>query len=452
MDFEVEDISPVKKKVSIKVGADEVDAAIKGTAALYRTNVQMDGFRKGKAPIAVVEKRFHDRIYQEAHDDLINVHINDALGKIDARPLGGIVISGEEKPLKKGEPYEYALEFEVLPEFELPPYEGMEVEEQEIEVRPEIVDRMLARIQRERSTLVPAEGNGPATDGQVANIDFETFVDGKPFEQFKAVNFDLELGRGSALPEFEEFVKTIPVEHTAEKVIHFPADFIAAELADKDATMKVTVHAVKERQLPELNDEFAAKLGQKDMDAVRADLAEAYKKGMRQLYKGASQKKLLDALVRQTEFELPDGMVDTEAKFLVGDQIATAREKGQRLINGPEDVDKLRQEAEPRARERAREKIILLTIAKKENLEVPARDVELEIYRNALQMGKNVEEYYKEMRDTGMIFLLRDTMLCDKAMDLVYERANVKLVAPEPGDATGADVGTEAGADAGAAG
>lgn len=430
MEYTVEDISPVKKKITITAEADEVSAAINAATALYRKNVQMDGFRKGKAPLPVVEKRFHDPIYKEARDDLINVHINEALGKHELKPLGGIMVKGEEMPLEKGKPFVYSIEFEVLPRFDLPNYEGLEVEEEEPDVEPEIIDHMIRRMQRERGSLVPVEGNGPAASGQIANLDFETILDGESVPAFSAMNFDLALDEGGALPEFEEFVKTIPVGHTAEKTIHFPDDFIAPELAGKDPLMRVTIHAVKERKLPEADDKFAEQFGHADMNAMRENLAKAYKKGMGQLTKGVAQKKLLDSLVRQCEFDLPEQMVDAEANFLVGDMLADAQKQGKNLAKTQEEFDKLRQEVLPKARERTREKIVLLTIADREKLAVSNDEVERELYRNALKMGVDAIEYLDNMRDTGMIFLLRDTLLCDKAMDLVYERANVKMVEP----------------------
>lgn len=428
VEYTVEEISPVKKKINIKILPEEADAAIMTAIALYRKDIQMAGFRKGKVPASIIEKRYHDTIYREAKKDLIQVHIDQLIRELGLTPVGGIRTSGDEQPLQKGNGYEYSMEFETMPVFELPLYDGMEVEEEEVEPEQDLVEHMLKRIQRESSTLIPVEGNGPAQDGQIANIDFETFLDGKPVDEFRTTGFDLEIAEHAALPEFVEFVKTIPVGHTAEKVIHFPKDFIAAEIADKDATMKVTVHAIKERLLPELNDKFAEKLGKKDMEEVRADLAKAYAEGLRNTQKAFTQRKLLDRLIRQTDYEVPPSMVDMETTLLVGDRIGKAEQEGKRIVDTPADVARLREELKPEAERRAREKVLLLEIAKKENLEVSMHEVESAVYRGALQSGQNVQDYFEKMRDTGMIYQLKDNMLTDKAMDLVYEKAKITPV------------------------
>lgn len=430
VEYTVEELSPVNKKANIKIPPEEIEAAIKAAVALYKKDVQLDGFRKGKVPASVIEKRFQDSIYKEAKRDLIQVHIDQILREMDLKPVGGIRTSGDDKPLEKGKEYEYSMEFEAMPVFELPPYEGMEVEEETVDPDPELVEHMLKRIQKETSTLVPAEGNGPARDGQIANIDFETFLDGKSVEEFKTTGFDLEIAEHAALPEFVDFVKTIPVGHTAEKVIHFPEDFIASKIADKDATMKVTVHAIKERQLPELDDKFAEKLGKKDMEELRAELAESYKEGLRNMQKEATQRKLLDRLIRLTNYELPPSMVEMEATLLVGDRIGKAEQEGKRIVDSPADVVRLKEEIKPEAEKKAREKVLLLEIAKKEKLEVPMQEVEMAVYQGAIRSGENIQTYFEKMRDTGMIYHLRDNMLTDKAMDLIYEKAKITPIKP----------------------
>ena len=430
MEHSVEDVSPVKKKVKIQVSPEEVEGAIRSTAALYRQNAQLDGYRKGKAPLNLIEKRFHDSIYQEARQDLINVHINQILQDLGVEPAGPLNVSGADAPLEKGNPYEYELEIEVAPKFDLPNYEGLEVEEEKVAPDDAVVERILKRLQEERSTLVTVEGDAPATDGQIANIDFETFLDGEPVKDFRTTGFDLEIGKKSALPEFEEFVKTIPVGHTAEKAIHFPDDFIAPELAGKTPVMKVTVHAVKERKLPELDDKFAEQAGKKDMAELREDLAQSYVETMRNLHKSGTQQKLLEMLVRQTDFPLPDSSIETESMLLIGDMIDKAEAAGKRMATSPEEMARLKEEVRPQAEARAREKMLLLAIAKKENLEVSVQDVEKEVLRGALEMKVEPTAYFEKMRETGMIFALRDNMLCDKAMDLIYERAKVTLVDP----------------------
>lgn len=434
MEHSVEDVSPVKKKIKIQATPEEVNAAIQATAALYKDNTQMDGYRKGKVPQGLIEKRFHDAIIRDARDDLVNVHINEILQSLNVEPVGPLHLSGVEIPLEKNKPFEYEMEIEVAPQFELPNYEGLEATEEKVAPSDALVDLMLKRMQEERSSLVPVDTNEPAHEGQIANIDFETILDGKAVKDFQTSGFDLEIGKKSALPEFEEFVKTIPVGHTAEKEITFPEDFIAKELAGKTPLMKVTVHAVKERKLPELDDKFAEMAGKENLASLRQELADSYAKTMQQMHKGATQKKLLDQLVKQTDFPLPENMIEAESNLLIGDILTRAEKEGRRVSTEGGDLDKLKATVRKQAEENARNKLFLMAVAKKENLEVPLQDVEKEVLMGAYRMGIDPVKYFEKMRETGMIFQLRDNMLCDKAMDLIYERANITFAEPESKD------------------
>lgn len=428
MEYTVEELSPVKKKISVTVSPEEVAAAIGAAVAVYRDSAELDGFRKGKAPAAVVEKRFKEAIYQEAHDDLLNVHLNKVLQDLGVKPVSGIKMSGEEEPLKKGEPYSYTMEFEVMPTFDLPQYEGLEVDQADVKADDEAVDSILERLRRENSRLVPVEGTAPAQDGQIACIDFEAYLDGKPLSDIKSKNFELELGIHEALPEFEAFIKELPLGHTGEKVIHFPADFLEPSLADKDVTIKATVHAVKKRELPEVNDEFAKRLGKENVAELRAELAKAFEQGMKNLGQSAAQAELLQRLVKQTDFVVPESMVEQETVFLLGDYIERMRRMGKNPGSDDESFKKLKEQFRPDALNKAREKVLLMSVANKENLEVSTQELDREIVRAAMKMGENIKDYYNKLRETGMIFELRDNMLCDKAIDLIYERAKVNLV------------------------
>jgi len=428
VEYSVEEISSVKKKFAITVAPEEVDAALAGALALIKQNIQIAGFRKGKVPAAVVEKRFHDRIEKDARDNLINVHINDIVEKSGSQPVSPITMTGEDKPLQKGQPYSYTMEYEIMPVFDLPPYEGLEVEEEDSEVKPAQVERMLERLREGKAPLIPVDGTGPAKDKQIAVIDFEPFENGIPLENFKSSGVELEIGRGASLADFENLIKTIPVGHTGEGEIHFPDDFIAPDLAGKTVTMKVTVHAVKERRLPEADDAFAQDCGYENISDMREKLSKSAQAVMGRLCKAEAEKKLLDKLVKQTNFELPPHMIQVETYLLLTDYAERMERMGKSIAKTDADFERLKEETRPQGEARAREKILLLTIAKKENLEVTQEEVAREVFRGSQKMGVDFKEYFAKMQDSGMIFHLRNNMLCDKAMDLIYDRATITKI------------------------
>jgi len=424
MEYVVEDISPVKKKINVSLDAQEVDAAIAASVAMYRTSVQIDGFRKGKAPASVVEKRFRDQIYKEAKEDLFNVHINEVLQEGGFTPVSGIELDGGD--LVRGEALSYSFSFEILPEFDLPDYEGMDVEQEKTLVDPEEVQEVIDRIRRDRSTLHPVDGGAPPVDGQVAVISFEGFEDGKPLEGIKAQNFELSLGERQALESFEELVKTIPLGEEKEGDIAFPADFINPDLAGKTVCMRIHVHAVKERRLPEIDQTFAKSMGHEDVDALRASIAETYRKSRENLHRATAQKTLLDRLLEKVDFVLPESMVDLNVRDLLADMRGRLERQGKSLASLSKNYEELRAELLPEAQSVTRAQVFLLRVARKENLEVSEQEIDRHLYMAGMRSGDDFHVLKDAYVKSGMIFHLRDRLLADKAMEAIYAKATIK--------------------------
>lgn len=434
MEYSAEDISPVRKKVVITTEPQEVEAAIMGAVALYKTSVQVDGFRKGKVPASVIEQRFRDKIYDEARQDLINVHINDVMQKLNVMPLSGLDVDTPDS-FERGKGFAYTIEFEVLPAFGLPPYEGMDVEQEKVEVDQKEVQEVLDRILRDRAQLVPVDGSGPAVDGQVATVDFAAFENGEPVEGVKAESFDLALGERQALEDFEALVKTVKYGEEGEGEIRFPEDFLAKDLAGKTVTMKVKVHAIKERKLPELDDELAKTLGLESVEKLKETIGNSYTQSRGNLNKSVAQKTLLDALLKMVEFELPPSLVEVQMNTLLGDMAARLERQGRSLESLGKSMEELRKEMQPQADELARSQVLLLSIAKKEGLDVTDQEVNTQIYQLAMRTGEDFKSLREQYERSGMIFVLRDRILADKAMDLIYAKANVKEVEPKAPEA-----------------
>ena len=426
MEYTVEDVSPVKKKVQITVDPKEVEAAIMAAVALYRTSVKLDGFRKGKVPASVIESRFRDKIYEEAKQDLVNVHINEVVQALGATPVSSIDFDG--KGLERDKPYVYSISFEVLPTFELPPYEGMEVEQEKAVVKDEEVQEVIDRILKERAELVPAEGKGPAVDGQVVELDFAAYENGVAVEGIAAQNFQLSLGERQALEAFEELVKTIAIGETKEGDVTFPADFIAPDLAGKTVTMKITVHAIKDRKTPELNDELAKTLGVENVEKLRAAIVESYSSSRNNLYKGAAQKVLLDRLLKMVDFPLPEALVENHLRSILSDRKHRLERQGKSLQSLGKSMEELTAEVRPEAENIARAQTLLLSVARKEGLEVSEQEVNMAIFQMSQRSGEDFKQLKEAYERSGGIFTLRDRLQADKAMEAIYTKAKVTEV------------------------
>ncbi len=423
MEYTVEDISPVKKKVHVTVDPKEVQASIMAAVALYRTSVQIDGFRKGKVPASVIEKRFRDKIYEEAKQDLVNVHINQVMQDLDIAPISGIDFQGDA--LVRDEEYVYSFNFEVLPTFELPNYEGIEVEQEKAVVQNDEIDTFIERLRKTRAKLEVAEGKGPAVDGQLVSLDFAAFENGVPIEGISAQNFQMTIGEGQALEDFEEIVKSTALGETKEAEVTFPEDFLSPDLAGKTVTMKVTIHAIQDRILPAFDDEFAKSMGKENVEALKEAFVQSYTQNRTNLHKGTAQKKLLDSLLKMVDFDLPESMIDTHTRTALADRREQLERQGRSLESLGKTPEELLAEARVEAEAVTRSQVFLMAVAKKEGLEVQEQEVDVAIYHMAQSSGQD----YKQLKDdyvrSGHIFTLRDRMLADKAMDIIYTKAKV---------------------------
>lgn len=426
MEYTVEDLSPVKKKVHITVDPKEVEAGIMAAVALYRTSVKLDGFRKGKVPASVIESRFRDKIYEEARQDLVNVHINEVVQALGVTPVSSIDFDG--MGLERDKPYVYSISFEVLPTFDLPPYEGMDVEQEKAVIKDDEVEEVIGRMLKERAELIPAEGKGPAVDGQVAELDFAAYENGVALEGIAAQNFQLSLGERQALEAFEDLVKTITVGETKEGDVTFPEDFLAPDLAGKTVTMKITVHAIKDRKAPVLDDELAKTVGYESVDKLRAAIVESYSASRNNLYKATAQKTLLDRLLKMVDFPLPDAVVENHLNGMISDRKYRLERQGKSLESLGKSMEELTAEVRPEAESIARSQVLLLSIARKEGLEVTEDEVNMAIFKMCQRTGEDFKQLKDAYVRSGSVFTLRDRLLADKGMEAIYAKAKVTEV------------------------
>lgn len=437
MEYKVEELSPVKRKINIQVPVDEVNAALGAAVALYRHRYEIKGFRRGKAPSSVVEGKYRSQIYPEATTDLVNYQINEALGTLGIMPLSRIDVDAKE--LVRDQEFNYSVEFEVAPDFALPDYEGLAVDVEKAEVKEEEVQEVEKRILSNAATVKPIEVVRPASDGDIVVITFGAYKDGEVFQGIQAENFELTLGEKQALPEFEAMLKTLKTGEEGECEIAFPEDFINPAMAGQNLTMRATLHSIKERILPELTDEVAKRAGGfESVEKMREAITKSYLQSREQLNKSMAQKKLLDQLLAQVDFPLPPSMVENRIDRLLADLEQKLDRQGKSLGALGQSMDELREGHRAQAEEAVRGEILLLAVAKKENLEVKPEEIDGALTQVARQHGQDllsVKQYYEE---NNLIFPLKDRLLADKAIELIYARAaKTEVAAAAPVEAEG---------------
>jgi len=427
MEYTVTEVSPVETAIEVKVPAEEINAALTVTTAMYRQNLDLRGFRKGKVPSSIVESRFRKQILREASDDLLNVHINQIMSELKYLAISKLDVTPVE--LEKDTPIVYTISFQHAPAFDLPEYKGLEVEEEEAKTSEKEVDQVIERIRGNLAELKVVKDARLPRDGDVAVVSFTATQDGVDVPGIRAENFQLSLGEGQALPQFEDLVKATMPGQDNTGTVSFPADFINQELAGKSVEMHITVHVTKEKELPPVDDELAKKVGAfENLAKLREAISRSYVQSRQQLYKAAAQKKLLDVVLAKVDFPLPPSLVEEQLNLLMAD----AKAKIERQGKAPEALGKtdeeLRTELTPKAEEIVKTQLVLVKLSDQEKLEIASQEMDAYFTQVASRTGQDVLAVKQHYEQRGLVAAVRDKILADKAMELVYSEAKVTRI------------------------
>ncbi|PTN35956.1 trigger factor [Desulfonatronum sp. SC1] len=446
MQHEVLEPTPVKRTVKIVAPPEEVNSALAVAIALCRKDAVIKGFRKGKVPSSVIEGMFKKKIYEEAANDLINCHINEVINEMQVKPLSRIDVDAGE--LVRDQPFEYTISFEVAPEFELPPYEDVAVEEEKAQANERDTQLVVDRIRRNMAEIVPVEEDRPAQDGDVVVVDFYASLDGRILDDFKAENFQLELGQEQALPEFEALIQGIRPGQGTESDISFPEDFLNDALAGKTVTMNVKLQEIKQKKLPDVDAELAKKAGNFDsVEQLHEAIEKSYVESRKRVNKAAAQKKLLDNLTSQVDFALPESMVTEHIDRMVGEMQHRLERMGKRIEALGKPMEEIREQFRSKAEDLVKSQLFLLAVATKENLRVSPMEVDAFFRDMAQQTGQDAQGLKHFHEQNNLMLAISDRILADKAIELIYSRARITEVEPqrsEESDSENAKSQTEA--------
>ena len=399
------------------------DAAVTKVFQKKSKSIAIPGFRKGKAPRSIVEKMYGAGIfYEDAINDLIPEAYSEALKESALETVGQPefdVVSLDDNGLV------LSAKVYVKPEVEIKDYIGIEVEKEVAPVTDEDVDREINLV-RERNSREIDVTDRPAEMGDTAVIDFEGFCDGVAFEGGKGTDYALKLGSGSFIPGFEEQVAGKSVDEEFDVNVTFPTEYHAADLAGKDATFKVKIHAITKVELPELDDDFAKDVSEFDtFDEYKADIKAKIEKRHENEAERAVEDKLMEALIEKLEADIPEPMFAAETENFVRDYDNRLRMQGLDLKTYFKytglDLDSLREQMRPQAERQVKARLALEKIAALENLAATEEDIEGEYKNIAEAYGVELDQV-KASIDSEAI---AEDMKVKKAMDLVKEKANV---------------------------
>lgn len=410
--------------LTIEVDAEKVkeglDAAFKKVVA----QVNVPGFRKGKMPRGMFEKRFGvESLYQDAIDFLLPEAYASAIDETGIEPVDRPEIDVEQ--IEKGKSLIFKATVTVKPEVKLGEYKGLEVEKLETEVTEEDVNNEITSLQERQAELVVKE-DGKAENGDTVVMDFEGFVDGEAFEGGKAENYSLELGSGQFIPGFEEQLEGTAAGESKDVEVTFPEEYHAAELAGKKAVFKVTVHEIKGKELPELDDEFAKDVDE-EVETLDA-LKEKIRTRLEESKKQESENNLRDTVVEKAadnaEIDLPAVMIDNEVDRMMQEFEQRLQMQGMNLelyfqFSG-QDESALREQMKEEGEKRVRINLTLEEIAKAENIEVTDEEVTAELDKMAEMYNMTADAIKQAL---GSLDSVKADLKVKKAVDFLIENS-----------------------------
>lgn len=428
MSLQVERLEHNMAKLTIEVSAEELEGALQKAYQKQKGKISIPGFRKGKVPRQLVEKMYGPEIF---YDDAANALIPEAYAK--AYDESGLDIVSQPKidvtQIEKGKAFIFTAEVAVKPEVTLGQYKGIEVDSFSTEVSAEEVEAKLAEEQNKNARTITVEGR-PVQDKDEVVLDFEGFVDGVAFEGGKGENYHLTIGSGSFIPGFEEQLIGVEPEQEVEVKVTFPEDYHAEDLKGKDAVFKCTVHEIKAKELPELDDEFASEVSEFDtLEEYKADVEKKLREEKESTGKRAQEDQAVNAIIANAEMDLPEAMIETEARQMLDNFAQRLQQQGltfeQYMQFTGMTVDKMTEEMRPQAEKRIKTRLVLEAIVSAENIEVSDERLDEEVAKMAEAYGMEVDKLKEYMGDREKEQMKLDMAVQD-AITFVVENAVVK--------------------------
>ncbi len=432
-----ETIGANQRKITFTVDRPVFDKAVDKVYRRQVKNITIPGFRKGKAPRAIIEKMYGKEVFFE---DAVNDCIPDAWESLAGEITETVVSRPEFDVVTIDENgVEFSATYFVKPDVEISDYIGIPVNRPVVKVTDEEVEEEIKRVQTRNSRMIEVSDR-PAQNEDLVNIDFEGFVDGVAFDGGKADGHQLKLGSGQFIPGFEDQVIGHSVGEEFDVNVTFPADYQAENLAGKDAVFKCKLNGIKYTELPAVDDEFARDVSEFDtLDEYKADIRKNLEEQHKKQADGKVDDELIDALISKLEADIPECMFENETENQVRDYDNRLRMNGLDLKTYFQytglDLDGLRKQMRPGAEKQVKTRLALEKIAEKENLSVTDEEVEAEYARLGEQFGMEPDKVKEAVERPA----IEADLKVKAAIDLVREKAAVTEVEETPADEAKAD-------------
>ena len=414
-------------KLEIIVEAAKFDEAIKKVYFQSAKYFNIPGFRKGKAPMQIVEKYYGKEIfYEDAFNEVAQNALEEAVkeNKLEVVSRPDIEVT----QIEKGKDLIFTAVMKTKPEAELGKYKGIEIKKIEYNVTDEDIEHELSHMQEHNARIVSVEDR-PVESGDIATIDFEGFVDGVAFDGGKAERHELEIGSNTFIPGFEDQVIGMKIDEEKDINVKFPEEYFSKDLAGKDATFKVKVHEIKKKELPELDDEFAKDVSEFDtLKELKEDIKTKQQKQNDEKAKYETQDAVIKAVCENVKVDIPSGMIEMEIDNMLKDVEQRLSYQGLKLdqylqMMGKTQED-MRKEYEPQAIEGIKSRLALEAVIKTEKIEATDKEIDEKLKEMAKNYGKENDEEF--LKNENVRNYIKQGLTSEKAMDFLVENAKIK--------------------------
>jgi len=426
MKASIEEITPVKKRLTVEVEAEEVNRKIDEAYKELKKKAKVDGFRPGKVPRNILERHFGDQVTQDVKRGLLSETLPRAFEETKIFPVVMPVI--EDESLKAGEGYKYIALMEVRPQFELKDYMGLEVEKEIVSVSDETLNSQLEEIRRVNSRMKPLDEDRGIQNDDCAILEYEAFEGERPIEGMKGENFLVRVGNSQFHPEFEKGLLGLKSGESAEITVDFEQGHPNTKLAGKKVFFKVKVIDVKLMELPELNDDFAKSLGAdfNDLESLKNRIREDMNGREEKRVDRELKSKLLDKIAATVSFDLPESLVDSEMKYAVETVKQNLLRMGSNFEKAGLTEDKVREDFRPASEKRVKNLLILGEIARLNDLTLSETELDegfADLAKGIGQDPKVVRQYYEAK---GLLDGFQDRLLEEKTLNYLVKGAKIR--------------------------
>ncbi len=428
MDVVVEDVSALTKKITITLPADGVQKKLDKAYGKLQRETKLKGFRRGKVPRKVVIRHYQGQVESEVGEQLVHESYFDAIEKEKVDPVVHPDIS--EPKFNEDGTFVYVANIDIRPEFELKDYKGIEIEKATGEISDAAIDIEIEELRRDMAPLKSVEGRA-VENGDVIVVDFEGFHNGKAMKEVKNDNYSVDVGTGKLSPEFEEKLVGMKEGEDASHEVDFPAHYNNPVLAGKKIEFRVQVKDVKERVLPEINDEFAKDVDESyaTVDDLKNDVRDRLQKQKDKQAAGELTDKLMQKLLETHEFDVPERLVRFEVEEMIKTTEKSLEQQGMNLESAGVNRDELAEQSKETAEKRVRGDFILKKIAETEEIKVNDEDMERAFKRIGDQYNMPVAKVKEFFGNRDDLLPFMNEILNEKILTFLRENANFVEVA-----------------------